>query len=153
MMEGTETGHTGENRRTGTRDLARQLTEERNQVLVSFCRLAGVEPFDDPANFDQWRARLEEFCQILVDYMAVGHFGLYQRFIEGRERRANVRELAEKLYPGIANTTETALDFNDKYETATLQPANADFSQDLSSLGESLATRIDLEDQLLTVLK
>jgi regulator of sigma D len=152
MMEGTQEEYTGKNRRTGSRDLTRQLTAERNQMLVAFCQLAGVEPFDDPVNFDKWRERLEEFCQILVDYMAIGHFGLYQRIIDGTERRAKVRELAEKLYPGLASTTETALDFNDKYETATLQPANSDFSQDLSSLGEVLATRIDLEDQLLSVL-
>ncbi|MGD8514057.1 MAG: Rsd/AlgQ family anti-sigma factor [Granulosicoccaceae bacterium] len=152
MMEGTQSGYTGENRRAGTQDLSRQLTDERDHMLVAFCRLAGVEPFDDPDNFEQWRDRLDEFCQILVDYLAIGHFGLYQRIVNGEERRDNVRELARKLYPDIANTTETALDFNDKYETATLQPASADFSQDLSSLGEILATRIELEDDLLDAL-
>ncbi|MGD9000364.1 MAG: Rsd/AlgQ family anti-sigma factor, partial [Granulosicoccaceae bacterium] len=112
MMEGTRTGHTGENRRAGAQQLSRQLADERDQMLVAFCRLAGVEPFDDPDNFEQWRERLDEFCQILVDYLAIGHFGLYQRIINGEERRDNVRELARKLYPDIANTTETALDFN-----------------------------------------
>lgn len=152
MMEGTHTDTAGGNRRTATQSLITKLTDERNDMLVAFCRLAGVEPFHDPNNFKEWRQRLDDFCQILVDYLAAGHFGLYQRIIDGKERRGNVRELAEKLYPGIASTTETALEFNDKYESASLLPESSDFNHDLSDLGEILATRIEIEDQLLDAL-
>lgn len=122
-------------------------------MLVCFCRVAGVDPYDDPTKETDLDKTLQEFCQILVDYLATGHFGLYKRIIDGEERRGDIRSLAEKLYPRIAETTESALDFNDKYDANTHISPSQDFSDELSKLGETLATRIELEDQLLDAMR
>ena len=87
-----------------------------------------------------------------MDYTALGHFEIYQRIIEGKERRTAVRKVADELYPAIADTTDLLVDFNDKYDSLE----NEDFSQlpaDLSRIGEVLAVRSELEDRLLTALR
>ena len=151
------TGHTGttsgDERRARSRAIVDQLANERAEMLVCFCRVAGVDPYDDADKEDDLDDALQEFCQILVDYLATGHFGLYKRIIDGEERRGEIRSLAEKLYPRIAETTEYALDFNDKYDANTHISPSQDFSDELSKLGQAIATRIELEDQLLDVMR
>ena len=134
-------------RRSGTHSLIDNMLNERQRMLVLFERLAGVEPYADELPDD---ALLQEFSQILVDYIASGHFGLYERITEGRERRRGVVKLAEELYPRIADTTQVAVEFNDVYEKSNGTKINGDLTQILSKLGEELAVRIDLEDQLIS---
>ena len=74
-------------RRSGTRSLIDNMLTERQRMLVLFERLAGVEPYADEMPNDKL---LREFSQILVDYIASGHFGLYERISEGKERRRGV---------------------------------------------------------------
>jgi regulator of sigma D len=134
-------------RRSGTRTLIDKMLGERQRMLVLFERVAGVEPYADEM-LDA--GLLQEFSQILVDYIASGHFGLYERIAEGRERRRGIVMLAEKLYPRIANTTRAAIEFNDVYEKSNGDGINGNLSNILSKLGEELAVRIDLEDQLIS---
>jgi regulator of sigma D len=95
---------------------------------------------------------MPEFCELLVDYIASAHFGLYQRLSVGRERRRAVVDLAMEIYPGIDRTTQIALAFNDKYGGVTLSGDLTALHRDLSHLGEILASRIDLEDRLITAM-
>ena len=134
-------------RRSGTRTLIDKMLGERQRMLVLFERVAGVEPYADETPSDDL---LQEFSQILVDYIASGHFGLYERISEGKERRRGVVELAEQLYPRIANTTQVAIEFNDVYEKANGESIRGNLSNMLSKLGEELAVRIELEDQLIS---
>ena len=134
-------------RRSGTRSLIGKMLSERQRMLVLFERLAGVEPYADETPND---ALLQEFSQILVDYIASGHFGLYERITEGRERRRGVVKLAEELYPRIADTTRVAIEFNDIYEKSNGKDISGELTQMLSRLGEGLAVRIELEDQLIS---
>ncbi len=134
-------------RRSGTRSLIDRMLSQRQRMLVLFERLAGVEPYADETPSD---TLLQEFSQILVDYIASGHFGLYERITEGRERRRGVVKLAEELYPRIADTTQIAIEFNDVYEKSNGQKFSGDMTQLLSKLGEEIAVRIDLEDQLIS---
>lgn len=137
-------------RRAGTQQMVAKLQAERTEVLVLFCRVAGLEPFK--ADSKPVQLLLQEFCQLLVDYIATGHFGLYERIVSGQERRKLVADLAEKLYPAIAKTTEIALDFNDKYDCEDHCEQLDQLADDLSRLGETLAARIELEDQLLKAM-
>lgn len=134
-------------RRSGTRSLIDNMLSERQRMLVLFERLAGVEPYADEMPNDEL---LREFSQILVDYIASGHFGLYERISEGKERRRGVVRLAEKLYPRIANTTQVAVEFNDVYEKMNGDSKSGELTGMLSRLGEELAVRIELEDQLIS---
>lgn len=138
---------TTQERRSRGQEMAAKLVSERTEMLVLFCRLAGIEsyaPEDKPV-----QKLLQEFCQILVDYIAAGHFALYERIVEGTERRREIAELAAKVYPLIADTTDVALDFNDKYDCEDHCEILDGLSRDLSRLGEQLAARIEIEDQLL----
>ena len=134
-------------RRSGTRALIDKMLSERQRMLVLFERCAGVEPYADEKPNDEL---LQEFSQILVDYIASGHFGLYERICEGKERRRGIVRLAEELYPRIADTTQVAVEFNDICEQSNGEDIGGNLMKVLSKLGEELAVRIDLEDQLIT---
>jgi regulator of sigma D len=61
--------------------------------------------------------------------------------------------VAAQLYPRINVTTQHCLDFNDKYDNAEATHLGHAFHDDLSRLGEEIATRIELEDKLLAVMR
>ena len=137
-------------RRARSHELTQKLVAERTEMLVLFCRLAGIESY--ASEIRPVRELLEEFCQILVDYISAGHFALYERIIDGTERRRDVASLAEQLYPAIAETTDAALDFNDRYDRDDHRPMLENLPQELSQLGEQIAVRIELEDRLIAAL-
>lgn len=135
-----------QDRRSGTRALIDKMLAERQQMLVLYERVAGIEPYAAESASDEL---LQEFSQILVDYIATGHFGLYGRIAEGKERRRGVLSLAEELYPRIADTTEAAVAFNDAFENLDENGREDELARLLSELGEELAVRIELEDKLI----
>lgn len=137
---------TGTDRRNQTNQMIAELVKERQQVWSLYCTAAGLEPF---TNRDSIEQKVKEFCQILVDYISLGHFGIYQRILDGQERRTKVIKIAERIYPPIAKTTESAVAFNDKYEKLIDDKLIKALPNDLSLLGEELANRIELEDQLI----
>ena len=146
----TDEGGHGEERRSRTAELIEKLLQERQEVLVLYCRVAGLEPYERDPGIG---GLLQEFCQLLVDYVAVGHFELYQRIADGNERRRGVQQLARNVYPGIAETTQQIIDFNDKYDGEVPRELFKDLAMDLSDIGERLAARIELEDQLIVALR
>ncbi len=136
-----------ENRRTRQTHTISSLLEERQQVLVSMCELAELESSEVPA--ETVIHNLRNFNQQLVDYTAMGHFEIYERIIDGKERRGNIKMVADRVYPSISETTQLFVDFNDKYEGADEADSILDLYQDLSSIGEAMAERIESEDMLL----
>ncbi|AWP23773.1 Rsd/AlgQ family anti-sigma factor [Acidiferrobacter sp. SPIII_3] len=136
-------------RRAAGRGMIERLLAERREMLVLFCRVAGLDPFGGDAVGDDV---LQAFCQILVDYMAAAHFSLYQRLVDGRERRRAVVALGGEIYGRIETCTEIAIRFNDKHARPGDRGDAADLPLDLSVLGEALATRIELEDRLIAAL-
>ena len=141
-------------RRARTRREIKQLISERNEVLSLYCNLAGCDGGKAMAIDEIESGILQEFCQILIDYIATGHFELYSRITEGQEKRKDMIILADTIYPRIEQTTQIAVDFNDMYDggnkyTSVLIDKLPDC---LSKLGEELATRIELEDQLINTL-
>lgn len=141
--------HATKERRKQAGNAIDRLLEQRQKVLVHYERVTGVQPYDDDPPSPEL---LEQFFQLLMDYIASGHFGLYQRITEGTERRQNVIEIAEDIYPKIAVTTEKALDFNDAYDKADKSAPFDSLVGGLSQLGEVLAYRIELEDELIAVM-
>ena len=85
-------------RRERTKQTIAKLLRERQKVLVLFCQVAGLEPYT-PDKHKPVLAQLQEFCQLLVDYSAFGHFEIYDRIGRGEERREHVANVAEALYP------------------------------------------------------
>lgn len=141
-------------RRSRTQKEIKQLINERNEVLSLYCNLAGCDGSKGMETDSIEPQILQDFCQILIDYIATGHFELYRRITEGQEKRHDMISLADAIYPRIEKTTQIAVDFNDMYDsgddyTDTLKSTLQD---NLSKLGEELATRIELEDKLINTL-
>ena len=126
-----------------------ELLEERQQVWSSYCAVAGLDSFPKDKSVE---AMLDEFCQLLVDYISLGHFGIYQRITDGTERRRKIIQVAEEVYSRIAETTDTAIEFNDKYQKWSGDEMLAGLNDDLSKLGEGLAARIEFEDKLIEAI-
>jgi len=141
-------------RRARTRREIKQLITERNEVLALYCSLAGCDgsKITTAENIDN--ESLQEFCQLLIDYIATGHFELYSRISEGKERRNEIIKLANAIYPRIEKTTSLAVEFNDAYDSGKqfTTELKSKLPERLSILGEELATRIELEDQLINTL-
>ncbi|MYM63699.1 sigma D regulator [Pseudomaricurvus sp. HS19] len=129
----------------GVSDIIDRWLQERQQLLVNYCALS-----DNPDG-DQAPAQLQRICEILVDYVSAGHFEVYDQLVkEGQEfgDKSGLKEAAS-LFENIDNTTEFALDFNDKY----LATDDLDsLVRDLSRLGEVLASRFEAEDRIIEVL-
>lgn len=139
----------GEERRNQTGRLVNELLGERQQMWTLYCKVAGLEPFSQDKPVD---VLLKDFCQVLVDYISLGHFGLYQKIMSGEERRQKVVEVAEQIYPKMSEVADKAIVFNDMVASSNGNFSLKKLSDELSHLGEELATRIELEDQLLETL-
>ncbi len=151
-------------RRAGGHAAIEKFVSDRAEMLSQYWKVAGLFPFEqekgaEARTFEQTIDDLRSFCEVLVDYIASGHFILYERISSGKERRRAVAELASSLYPEINRLTQAVIKFNDKYDalvqlssTALDQRAIENLNDDLSRLGEALAVRIELEDQLIAKL-
>lgn len=134
-------------------DLIGKLLAERQEILVLLNRLAGLKSYDHEVVAEA-QPLLQRFCQVLVDYVALGHFEVYQCFEDHVGDTAHcrlIKRLARELYPRIHETTRVAIDFNDRYDSQ--EQAWGVLCEDLSRLGEQLATRIELEDRLITAIR
>jgi regulator of sigma D len=137
-------------RRQLTHQLIAELQNERRQVWSLYCQVADLKPF---TTVDAVRSTLTRFSQLLVDYVSLGHFGLYERLLAGTERRDRVLSVAKDIYPEFSSTTEATILFNDKYEKIKKISHFDDLEKDLSDLGERLAKRFDLEDKLCELMR
>lgn len=132
-------------RRQYNQHLVSELQDERHQVWELYCKVAEQKPFTLSSDM---HSILNQFSQILIDYVSLGHFGVYERLLSGTERRDAVLTEANKIYAEFSKTTEAAISFNDKYDSQNQKVTVDKLEADLSSLGEHLAKRIDLEDKL-----
>lgn len=139
----------GEDRRGASQQKLTTLVQSRTETLALYSELASRRPFaPEPSTRDA----LQEFCEALIDYTASAHFQLYRFLEDSAERRGPVLKIADEVYPQIARTTDAILAFNDKYEKAKLEECVERLADDLSHLGEALADRIQLEDQMIGAL-
>lgn len=132
----------------GVNDLIDRWLKERQELLVRYCELSGTEDF---SRLEELSAQLERMCEVLLDYVSAGHFEIYEQLIrEAREFDDGGLELAARVYPRIAATTETALDFNEKLDgRRATEGEMRELFGELSRLGETLETRFELEDFLI----
>jgi len=149
IMTAKQAGSGVDDRRIRTHGMVDKWLAERQDMLVMYCQLAGTEPFT-PEKPE--KKLLRNFCQVLVDYMAFGHFEIYERITSGDERRGEVLRVAEEVFPRISEVTEFAVAFNDKYDISDHEQSLDRLDKDLSILGEELASRIELEDRLIASL-
>ncbi|MGR9086867.1 MAG: Rsd/AlgQ family anti-sigma factor [Gammaproteobacteria bacterium] len=137
-------------RRQRTTQLIAELQSERQEVWSLYCQVAELKPF---LELEPVKAQLTRFSELLVDYVSLGHFGLYERILSGTERRDRILSAATDMYPEFSAATELSVNFNDKYEKIDDAAALDALADDLSRLGESLAKRFDLEDRLCQLMQ
>ena len=135
--------------RPRSRKLIEDMLKERQQMLVLLWELSKL---DLGKTDDSTRQTLEDFQEILVDYIAAAHFGLYQRIAEGNERRQAVLDIAREIYPRIARSTDIAVEFTEKYDSPKADTVTSKLADDLSLLAEELTSRIELEDRLILAM-
>jgi regulator of sigma D len=129
-------------------ELIERWLVERQTLIVQFCAVSGIQALSPKSG--SGHSRLQQFCQLLLDYVSAGHFEIYYELVREAEAfKDGSVEVANTLLPKITTTTETALDFNDSYSEAN---KTTELAQDLSQLGEVLAARFDYEDQLIAAL-
>jgi regulator of sigma D len=129
--------------------------EERQQLIVSYCKLAALPPFDKQQQENQLPAQEDilVFCQLLMDYLSAGHFEVYDQIVSQCQINGNdSKSLAQALYPKISASTDIALEFNDNYAEPSDDNDFATFDLDLSGLGQALEERFGLEDELIQTL-
>jgi regulator of sigma D len=136
-------------RRKRSQDKLVTLVSSRTATISLLTELAGRQPFNPEPSMEK---ALRLFCEALIDYTASAHFQLYRYLADNRERRQSVLTIADRIYPKIVNTTDQILRFNDKYESMSLDNSVEFLALDLSSLGECLAERIQLEDRVISAM-
>ena len=123
--------------------------EERRELLAKYCELTEIIDVDE--NAIAHAEQLEVFCELMVDYVSVGHFEIFDQLHKEGQLFEDSSGLDKEpnLLEKIQSTTEYVLDFNDKYLSSNDVDA---LIIDLASLGETLAQRFALEDTLIDVL-
>ena len=120
--------------------------QERNQLVQAYVAINGsaASPSADA---------LQQFCEILVDYVSAGHFEVYEQLTSEAKAFGDERglELATQIYPRIDAITEVALAFNDRCDTGDCNDS-ASLLDDVKHLGQLLHERFELEDCLIEVL-
>lgn len=132
----------------GVSELIDRWLKERQELLVHYCELSSQ---DDIAGDEELVRKFTRLCEVLVDYVSAGHFEVYEQLIrEAKEFNDGGLELAARVYPKLSETTEIALNFNDRVDGKALTESDLrGLFDDMSKLGETLEARFEMEDFLI----
>ncbi|MGQ9426920.1 sigma D regulator [Gilvimarinus sp. F26214L] len=133
----------------GVSNIIDRWLQERQEMLVRYCSLTAIPAFDE-SDREQCE-KIQQLCQIMMDYVSAGHFEVYDQLVkEGKEFNDEAAlDRANRLYSQVEATTDSILDFNDKYqETDDL----SSLPEDLSFIGEQLENRFEAEDGMISIL-
>ncbi|WP_025564188.1 Rsd/AlgQ family anti-sigma factor [Psychromonas sp. SP041] len=137
----------------GTLSVLDNWLDERQKLVILYCKLAGLPPYQEEKQGLPNQALITEFCQGLLDYASTGHFEVYEQIIEKSKLSGEENlKIAQELYSRITTTTDTALNFNDTYAENASDKTLLNFDRDLSELGQIMESRFEREDQLLEVV-
>ncbi|MGB1299501.1 MAG: sigma D regulator [Psychrobium sp.] len=124
---------------------------KRQELIVTYCQIAGIPPYEENAHQLPKDEEISEFCTRLVDYVSTGHFEVYREVVSACEVHGESSILhIDELIPQISVSTEMTLEFTEKY--AENEHTFDRFDTHLSTLIEGLEQRFELEDQLLSNL-
>jgi regulator of sigma D len=102
------------------------------------------------AAHNEQEACLESLCGELLDYISIGHFGVYNELMR-RQSSSNqeLQILVAYLYRCIGSSTDLVLAFNANCERANVFACSNQMSEALSKLTRSLLVRFALEEQMV----
>lgn len=129
--------------------LVQHWLEERRRLLYLLCAVRGIRglTFDGvPVHY-----RVQQFCQVLMDYISAGHFEVYRELVhEARCFNSENAERAGQILQRLEDSTDEALAFNEDFASPESCDAQLDtLPRRLSNLLEKLEERFALEDQLI----
>ncbi|MCX7110525.1 MAG: Rsd/AlgQ family anti-sigma factor [Proteobacteria bacterium] len=133
-------------RRLQTHKLACELLDKRKQVWALHGQLASLQPYTAEQPLEPL---VRQFCQEMIDYISLEHFGIFHHLVNGDEHRCAVLALAEDIFPQMVETTDIALDFNEKFDSISPESLRLELPDGLMALTDALALRIELEDRLV----
>jgi len=136
-----------EERRVQSRAIIESLLTSRTETLAQYKEIMTYKPFEMN---DTLQEVLEDFCETMVDYTAKAHFNLYNYFDEHQERRQSILKVASSVYPELVDNTQKILDFHDMYNSDVSDMVCDKLEYCLNSVGELLADRISLEDDIIS---
>jgi regulator of sigma D len=130
-------------------ELLTRWLKERRALLGKYTEI--IVTLDINLNSAMLEQQQEALCELLVDYVSVGHFEVFNKLINEAESFDDGScALAEKLLPAIGDTTEVIMAYEEKYGDD--QGNQEKLKRNLSALGEVLETRFVMEDQLIAGL-
>jgi regulator of sigma D len=126
-------------------DMVKRWMQQRVQLTQDFKGI--VTPIKSEEASDSLSARINCFCQTLVDYVSAGHFEVYNELItEAKEFNDGTLGLGIDLCKAIEKSTDLAIEFNDKFELDRHDAALlAELPKHLVDLGSILNLRFELE--------
>ena len=134
----------------GTNKLVDHWLQVRKHLLVSYYNLVGIKPGKESYTELNEKA-LDDFCHNLVDYLSAGHFSIYERINSEMEGNSPLLA-ATQIYPQLeANTQQIMSYYDSNLENAIDDDNCLEFQEALSGIGEALAARFTLEDQLIVM--
>ncbi|KII79314.1 Rsd/AlgQ family anti-sigma factor [Vibrio renipiscarius] len=139
----------------GSSDVIDHWLETRQSLIVEYCKLAALQPASQKAALSSLPTpiELQDFCQHLVDYISEGHFKIYDMVMdEWRSTGFEITDDINTAYAKIVLTTDPLLNFTDKYADVDQDDTLDDFNVDLSSVGETLEVRFEVEDNLIQLI-
>lgn len=122
---------------------------ERQEVISLFNALQN-KLHDDTISHDEFPL-LQEFCQVLMDYISAGYFEIYRELLQAASaaRPFAADTLASMLAP-VHSSTDLALNFNDQFSDArTWHDHHAILLTELTRLMLALEERFNSEDALI----
>jgi len=136
----------------GKNELIDFLLSRRHHLIVTYYKIARLPPFSQDKRTLPTHLAIEEFCNILVDYISMGHFEIYDTLVVRYEMNGKLcPEEVQFIMPLIDETTPIILYFTDKYSELSDLLLN-ELDSDLSIVMESLDQRFELENKLLSAL-
>lgn len=120
---------------------------QRQELIIQFNSLCHLRPFaqhNDSASLDN---HILTFCQVLIDYVSMGQFEMFALIVKKVESIRGCQLPPTELLESLKQTSLIALEFSDKYAS---HPELNTLDEDLNYLGEQIASRFDLEDDLVS---
>lgn len=137
----------------GTSDVIDHWLMSRQQLLIDYCKLAGLPPFENNVRQLPTSSQLQLFCQQVVDYISAGHFKIYDKVMDKWKITGySPTDDISRLYANITKTTDPILNFTDRYCAINDNDTLADLDQELSGIGELMELRFELEDNLIELI-
>ncbi len=130
----------------------RNWLKERQELLVLMCGIKSTSPLSNKTV--PTGTRIQNFCQLLMDYVSAAHFEIFDGLTREIDQDVgSTWEKVQRLYSRLQPSTDSALRFNDLYDSdESCEDLEARLSSDLSDLGLALEERFRIEDEILALI-